>query len=420
VSSQSSTIRAVESTARRVRVESRPAPPEGEDLRAPARRYTKILEIGSIPPPRGGWGVRIDYVLREMRKARIECAALDVGQNRRQRRPQCDDVQSAWDYARKVLRYLRRGYRIHNHLNGDSPKAYAMVFYAALMSRFFRRPAVLTWHGGQAQRFFPSNGNRLADFVNRMIFGLHGKIICNDMKVKRHIVAYGVRPRKVVPIQAFSRQYLDYEPVRLANDVERFLAQRDPILFCYMCIRPEFYLSVLMNAMRKLVVDYPRLGLVMVGFTEGREGFTGGSQGLRDEIRAARLESNVYFTGDLDHDQFLTLLARADLFVRTPKRDGVCSSLLEALALGVPVVATENPMRPPQVVTYKTEDADDLARAVRQVLALPNSARRPAPPEIPDTVAAEIDVLTDRRRPATTGARLGGSLGGAQAMRGRS
>jgi glycosyltransferase involved in cell wall biosynthesis len=49
-------------------------------------------------------------------------------------------------------------------------------------------------------------------------------------------------------------------------------------------------------------------------------------------------------------------------------RDGVCTSVLEALHLGVPVVAAEDGLRPPSVITYAPGDAAALARAVAAVL----------------------------------------------------
>jgi hypothetical protein len=67
---------------------------------------------------------------------------------------------------------------------------------------------------------------------------------------------------------------------------------------------------------------------------------------------------------------------------------------MESLALGVPVVAAANALRPPGVITYPCEDAHALADAVERVLALPPSQRRPAAPELTDTVSDELQVLT--------------------------
>ena len=54
--------------------------------------------------------------------------------------------------------------------------------------------------------------------------------------------------------------------------------------------------------------------------------------------------------------------------------DGICSSVLEALYLGIPVVAAENDNRPEQVVTYTGDSKDDVSLKVREVLQNPEDA----------------------------------------------
>jgi glycosyltransferase involved in cell wall biosynthesis len=127
--------------------------------------------------------------------------------------------------------------------------------------------------------------------------------------------------------------------------------------------------------------------MVIVGYGEG-------SQDTRQRLAAAHIQEHVWFAGDLDRQVFLTLLSQCDVCIRTPKRDGVSSCVMESLALGVPVVAAANALRPPGVITYPCEDAHALADAVERVLALPPSQRRPAAPELTDTVSDELQVLT--------------------------
>jgi len=106
------------------------------------------------------------------------------------------------------------------------------------------------------------------------------------------------------------------------------------------------------------------------------------------------IDDHVFFCGDLDHDMFLTLVSRSDIFLRTPIRDGVSSSVLEALALGVPVVASENKRRPQSVITYNHESIPDMVRVLDEVLEnLNNVKSNVIRPEIRDTVADEIEVL---------------------------
>jgi glycosyltransferase involved in cell wall biosynthesis len=76
-----------------------------------------------------------------------------------------------------------------------------------------------------------------------------------------------------------------------------------------------------------------------------------------DRDEAAR----VLLLANLTHDDFLTLLSRCYAMVRTPTCDGVSGSVLESLALGIPVVASENGRRPAGVITYREDDAFNLA-----------------------------------------------------------
>jgi glycosyltransferase involved in cell wall biosynthesis len=71
--------------------------------------------------------------------------------------------------------------------------------------------------------------------------------------------------------------------------------------------------------------------------------------------------------GNLHHDQFLTLLSRSFICLRTPACDGVAASVLESLALGIPVVASENGRRPAGVVTYQDTNAADMVAKLNYV-----------------------------------------------------
>lgn len=356
------------------------------------RTYNRILEIGPIPPPRAGWGVRIEYVLQGLREAGVECAALDLGENRRVRRPECEDVQSGWDFMRKVWRYLAKGYRLHTHLNACSMKAYVLVLYATILSWLFRRPPVLTWHGGTGHGWFPiQNGNLLVNQIHRIIFHLSEWIICNDEKIARHLADYGISMKKIIPIPAFSVEYLKYTPTEVPANVREFVESHSPLAFCYLMYRPEFYLPELAEGLRLLRERYPEFGIILVGSIAGYEKF-------EQELTARGLGSETALAlGDVSHDTFLTLIQLCDVYIRTPNRDGIASSVLESLAYGVPVVAAANALRPPQVHTYQAEDPVDMARAVTQLMELPREERRPEPPDIPDTVQREVAVLTNCR-----------------------
>jgi glycosyltransferase involved in cell wall biosynthesis len=101
-------------------------------------------------------------------------------------------------------------------------------------------------------------------------------------------------------------------------------------------------------------------------------------------------------TGEVGHDEFLTLISRSDLFVRTPLTDGVCSSVLEAMYLGIPVVAADNGSRPAGVVTYDGSAVDDMVDRITKALMDINSLRSSIS-EIKgadeDSIAQLVDIL---------------------------
>lgn len=352
-----------------------------------ARVHVKILEISGYPPPRAGWGVRVSFVRRHLEAAGHDCRVLNVGRSRKIRSQEYLDVQGPWDYLRKVVWHVRRGYLLHTHVNGDSPKGLLLALAAELATVLYGRRCVLTFHAGPEQRFFPKHRSRLMAPFYRLLFLLARSVICNSRAVKDRIVSYGLPPEKVVPIPAFSRQYLEDLGGVLPAALEEFMGGRRRIVASYFFYRPEFFVEPLIQAVATLAQTLPDLRLLLIG-ADTR------SDAVARLIERAQLRDRVLLAGDLSHEQFLGVISRVHVFIRTPKKDGVCSSVLEALSLGVPVVAAENGARPPGVVTYQAGDTADLVQKLLYVLDNYDVVRSGlSRPQIEDTVAKEADLL---------------------------
>jgi glycosyltransferase involved in cell wall biosynthesis len=107
-------------------------------------------------------------------------------------------------------------------------------------------------------------------------------------------------------------------------------------------------------------------------------------------------QNSLLLLGNLPHDQFLTLLSRSSVFLRTPACDGVCASVLEALALGVPVVASENRRRPAGVVTYRDADAADLCAKLLYATQHPDEVKASLKPQrVQDNISVMATWLTE-------------------------
>jgi glycosyltransferase involved in cell wall biosynthesis len=82
------------------------------------------------------------------------------------------------------------------------------------------------------------------------------------------------------------------------------------------------------------------------------------------------------------------------VYLRTPTTDGVASSVLESLALKVPVVASENGSRPAGTVLYRADDPADMAGVVQRVIENRAAVIASIPVvEIPDTLSHELELL---------------------------
>ncbi len=350
-------------------------------------RQIKVLQISSYPPPRAGWGMRIYFLKQEMEKQAHICEVLNVGKGRFLTDRDFIPVFGALDYIKKVLKHRLKGYLIHMHLNGDSPKGFVLTSLALLISILtFRRP-VITFHAGPVQKYFPQSRAPQLTLLYKFIFTVPRTIICNNDAVKQNIVGYGINPDKIVPIQAFSKQYLGFEKIPLPETVEAFFRQHDPVIVSYVFFRPEFFIEDMIHAVAKLVKKYPKFGLIIMGSERD-------SEPIQELIKKLGIEEYILLAGDQDHDAFLTIMTRSKLYLRTPFKDGIASSVLEALSLNVPVVACDNGSRPPSTVTYENQNVDDMVEKLSYVLDNHGKVvRNIIHPEIKDTIVDEIRVL---------------------------
>lgn len=317
---------------------------------------SKILQIGNYPPPMCGWAIQTKLVTDELRRRGHVCDVLKINENRQVKDPAYIDVQGGWDYFVKVFTHALRGYRLNIHVNGMSKKGYLLALTAVLVGRLVFHPTLLTFHGGLNQDYFPRTDSAKLRIAFRLLFTLAGGIACDSPEICNAIISYGIPAQKVTAIATFSTQYLSFQPAPLAPEVKAFLAAHHPVFFSYVSFRAEYRLEVLREGMTRYRQLYPKAGCVWLGFP-GKE------MPMAEEFVKnwpAGERQSLLLLGNLTHDEFLTLMTSCFACLRTPACDGVAASVLEALALGIPVVASENGRRPAGVITYEDMSADDM------------------------------------------------------------
>jgi len=317
-------------------------------------------------------------VTEELRRRGHICNVLKINESRQVKSPDYIDVQNGLDYLLKVFRRALAGCRINVHVNGQSRKGYFLALAAMVIARLTLRPALLTFHGGLSQQYFPRHDSRHLFWAFRLLFQISDGIACDSDEIKCAIAEYGVSQQRVVVVPTFSSQYLEVEDGKPPAEAETFLCAHRPIFFSYVSFRPEYRLEVVRQCMTKFRQHYPEAGFIWLGFPH-RE-MPRAEEFVRDWPAAER--RSLLLLGNLTHADFLALMSRCTACLRTPACDGVSASVKEALALRVPVIASENGRRPAGVITYDEFDADDMCAKLAFVVEnrdLVLAAIRPEP-----------------------------------------
>lgn len=214
-------------------------------------------------------------------------------------------------------------------------------------------------HGRQAARSGFLGGlrfsleNRLAGFIYRRADAL----VAVSQGIRQEVLArYGISPSRIVAI---------YNPVLRREQIVGAGRTRTPgrplamVALGRLAHQKGFDLLIEAIAIAQLQGDW-RLDI----WGEGPE-----RKSLDASIGRKRLRQHVFLRGHADRP--LEALRDADLFVMSSRHEGLGNALIEAMACGVPVIATDCPHGPAEIVDggrfgmlVPTEDVPALARAI--------------------------------------------------------
>ncbi len=191
-------------------------------------------------------------------------------------------------------------------------------------------------------------------------------VICVSHALKRSLVELGVEPDKVavIPTGVDTERFAP----RARDGARRQLGlagDRRILLFVGNLLRAKG-LHELVEAFSALAARRPELDLVLVGQGPERAWL---------DAQAARLglAHRIRAVGAVDHEAVATWLNAADLFCLPSHREGLPNGVVEALACGLPVVATDvggipEALTPDNGILVRPHSGSELASALQQAL----------------------------------------------------
>jgi mannosyltransferase len=165
-----------------------------------------------------------------------------------------------------------------------------------------------------------------------------------------------------------------FTPTAARASLRADLGLPDAVLVgCYGRIRHQKGTDVFVDAMISILADFPDAhGVVMGRATEAHNAFL---QGLKDRVARAGLTDRFHFMPEVPVDQMAAWYQALDLFVAPQRWEGFGLTPLEAMACGVPSVATRVGAFEELIEDGKTgllvarDDVEALAAATRRLLA---------------------------------------------------
>jgi len=237
-----------------------------------------------------------------------------------------------------------------------------VTMLASLTSRPRRRPFRI-WH---ARR----NTEMLAGLLLRDVFRLPLKVVFTSASQRRHTSYTRTLISLVDAVISTSSATATYltrpsTVVMHGIDTELFRPAIDPCdtweatglpgkigIGCFGRIRHQKGTDVFVDAMIRLLPIYPDATAIILGrATEKHAGF---ERDLKIRVKAAGLDRRILFLGEVDVDEIATWYRRLGIFIAPQRWEGFGLTPLEAMASGVPVIATTVGAFPELVVDGQT------------------------------------------------------------------
>lgn len=318
----------------------------------------KILQLGPYPPPHGGVQTHVVALVEFLRQRGMTC---DVVNLTRFRRPSENGIyypSTGFEVAGHLLTH--RYDIIHLHIGGriwTRQLALALACFALPNTR-----CVFTFHSG-GYPSSPEGRSAHARSLRAFVLRHFDALIAVNEEIAQFFRALGVEPTRIHVISP----YLGFggsAPGALPRQVADFLGAHDPVLISVGGLEPEYDVSLQMKALGAIRARHPQAGLLVAGSGSLAEV-------VRKECSQLPYAEHILLNGDLAHGATLEALQSSDIMLRTTWYDGDAISVREALHFGVPVIASDNGMRPEGTHLIPARDLDALLATVEKILNSP-------------------------------------------------
>jgi glycogen(starch) synthase len=343
----------------------------------------RVTLIGHYPPPYGGVATLMKQMENALSHNDCEVSIFNLGSGR----PSGANVVNFKTNNRVVEFFqLLRAFACWDtdvfHYLSASYRSFWLGTVCIALARLAGRKIVVSFVGGAFKDFVSALGPAKVSVAGSLLRLAHGLVSCNS---EIEGVLSSMVPGKQIHRMTNCFPLCSGDRSELPSAVEEFLASHFPVICSTGAASPEYGLVSAVQALGKLRRGFPDVGLVLVLTKYGDPSY---EEELNRAIEELKLEGRVLVQRDLP--DFISLLERCDVLLRSTLADGDSVSVREAVSLGVPAVASDTPFRPEGVTLFRKGDPEDMAEKLSNALG---RTEKPLPVETERENAENLEVL---------------------------
>lgn len=238
-----------------------------------------------------------------------------------------------WMYVWDAIRLGKKIVKEQKFIRGESivtcQDPFECGFVGWRISRYFRLPLHLQLHTDFLSPYFNTSFlQRVRTVLGKFLLPKASGVRVVSKRIADSLLQKGMRlmrPPVVLPIR------IDVDNKSVA-EIPDFFPQFDFIVCMVSRLEKEKRITDAIDALRPVVTQYPRVGLLVVG--DGSQ-----KQQLQRYIEKKGLQQSVILYGWTD--EVLPIIKSSDIFLSTSEYEGYGMALIEAGILGTPVVTTD-------------------------------------------------------------------------------
>ena len=231
----------------------------------------------------------------------------------------------------KIMKKLKKEF---NYNIIDSHFAYPDGFAATRLGKWLSVPVTITLRGTEV----PHSKSISKRPLLLMALKSAKKVFSVSTSLKNHVVKLGAQEEKITVV-GNGVDIEKFYPVN-GNELRNKLGikETDKILITIGALVERKGFHRIIEIMPDLMRTSPELHYLVVGGA-GVEGDW--SEKLKSQVYDFQLQNNVHFLGAMLPAELKKVLSAADIFVLSTRNEGWANVILEAMACGLPVIATD-------------------------------------------------------------------------------